>query len=68
MKTNEFLEAIGGMEALIGAVDADDCRGFCLLCGSEAYGVEPDARRYMCETCGCAGVYGAEEILIKLGV
>ena len=38
--------------------------GFCLACGAEAYGVEPDARRYKCENCGATEVYGAEELLI----
>jgi len=23
-----------------------DCGGFCLACGAEAYGVEPDANKY----------------------
>jgi predicted RNA-binding Zn-ribbon protein involved in translation (DUF1610 family) len=40
--------------------------GFCLACGAEAMGVEPDARRYECEACGEAAVYGAEELLIML--
>ena len=26
-----------------------DNPGFCLACGAEAHGVEPDARRYVCE-------------------
>jgi len=38
--------------------------GFCLACGAQAYGVEPDARRYTCEECGAKKVYGAEELLI----
>lgn len=40
--------------------------GFCLACGAENYGVEPDARKYECEECGKRAVYGAEEILISL--
>ena len=43
---------------------ADDLGGVCLLCGAEAYGVEPDARRYRCESCNLAFVYGAEELLM----
>lgn len=43
-----------------------DDPGFCLACGAEAHGVEPDARRYTCEACGEARVYGAEELLIRL--
>ncbi|MBW4025669.1 MAG: hypothetical protein HIU92_21585 [Proteobacteria bacterium] len=26
--------------------------GFCIRCGAEAEGVEPDAREYECESCG----------------
>ena len=38
--------------------------GFCVKCGADAEGVEPDARKYECESCGEPGVYGAEELLI----
>lgn len=38
--------------------------GFCLSCGKEAEGCEPDARGYTCEHCGAARVYGAEELLL----
>lgn len=48
---------------LLEALAADDDRGFCLACGEEAYGVEPDARRYTCESCEEPQVYGAQEIL-----
>lgn len=46
------------------ALDADESLGFCLACGEEADGVEPDARNYTCESCGKPEVFGAEEILI----
>ena len=39
--------------------------GFCLSCGSERDGCEPDARNYECESCGERKVFGAEEILIR---
>jgi hypothetical protein len=39
--------------------------GFCVACSAEAYGVEPDARRYRCESCGANAVFGAEELLIR---
>jgi hypothetical protein len=64
---DDFYDAIGGAEVLLAAARADDCRGFCLRCGDEAYGVEPDARRYRCESCGESAVYGAEEIIIRIG-
>lgn len=38
--------------------------GMCIACGSETSGVEPDARKYTCETCGEACVYGLEELLL----
>ena len=38
--------------------------GFCLACGAEVYGVEPDAREYTCEECDAHKVYGAPELLI----
>jgi hypothetical protein len=43
-----------------------DDPGFCIICGADAYGVEPDARRYVCEACGERGVYGAEELALRL--
>ena len=38
--------------------------GFCISCGDEAYGVEPDACKYPCESCGKNTVYGAEELVL----
>jgi hypothetical protein len=43
-----------------------DNPGFCILCGLEAQGVEPDARNYVCESCGAEQVFGAEELLIEM--
>jgi Zn finger protein HypA/HybF involved in hydrogenase expression len=42
----------------------EDLGGWCISCGEEAYGVEPDAREYKCEACGKRQVYGAEELLL----
>jgi hypothetical protein len=47
-------------EAMIGLENP----GFCVKCGADAEGVEPDARGYECESCGERGVYGAEELLL----
>ncbi|HEY6018434.1 MAG TPA: hypothetical protein VIY48_00585 [Candidatus Paceibacterota bacterium] len=41
-----------------------DCPGFCLSCGEDIEGVEPDARYYRCEFCGEEMVFGAEECLL----
>jgi len=43
-----------------------DNPGFCLACGSEADGCEPDAQRYTCEYCDEPRVYGAEQILMMM--
>ena len=44
---------------------AENYGGFCVACRAEAYGVEPDARHYRCETCGANAVFGVEELLIR---
>lgn len=43
-----------------------DNPGFCIACGAEADGVEPDAEGYECEVCGEPAVYGAEELLMRV--
>jgi hypothetical protein len=43
-----------------------DNPGFCLVCGCEVDGVEPDARHYRCEACGADAVFGAEELLLAI--
>lgn len=42
--------------------------GFCLDCGADADGVEPDAEGYQCAECGAMRVSGAEAILISIGL
>jgi len=37
--------------------------GFCLACGN-TQPAEPDARKYTCESCGEAKVYGAGELAL----
>lgn len=44
-----------------------DNPGFCIACGAEADGCEPDAEKYECESCGERAVYGADELLIRTG-
>lgn len=43
-----------------------DNPGFCIACGEDADGVEPDARQYICEFCEEPAVYGAQELLLHL--
>ncbi len=43
-----------------------DNPGFCLACGDDADGCEPDARNYECESCGAPQVFGAAEVLMMI--
>jgi DNA-directed RNA polymerase subunit RPC12/RpoP len=52
------------VERVLEAAQGDEYIGFCLECGAEVFGVEPDARRYTCLECGKSRVFGAEEILL----
>jgi hypothetical protein len=54
------------IEAARGGLNDMDYPGFCLACGHKQGGVEPDARRYACESCGERQVYGAEELMLSL--
>ena len=39
--------------------------GFCIECGKEAEGCEPDMRKGLCEHCGERAVYAAEELMME---
>jgi hypothetical protein len=52
------------MEAVDRSMLTLDNPGFCLACGEEATGCEPDARKYLSENCGAREVYRAEELLL----
>jgi len=54
------------LDSILAAV-ADDYIGICIRCGQEQEGVEPDARKYECDSCGANTVYGAEELLMATG-
>lgn len=43
-----------------------DNPGFCLICGNEAEGVEPDAENYKCESCGAEQVFGSDQLLMEI--
>jgi hypothetical protein len=46
-------------------IQADhDQQGFCIACGYQQDGCEPDARRYKCEDCERPYVYGAAELTL----
>ena len=38
--------------------------GLCVACGADAEDVEPDAAKYICDSCGRPAVYGIELIAI----
>jgi hypothetical protein len=54
------------VHAVEGQVFGLDNTGFCVKCGSEQEGCEPDARKYKCESCGERAVYGAQELLFHV--
>jgi hypothetical protein len=45
-------------------VEEDGNVGFCLACGHDQLGCEPDARKYQCENCDAPKVYGLEELVM----
>lgn len=47
--------------------ERDEYEGICIACGEDAEGVEPDARKYECESCGEKKVYGCQELLFMVG-
>jgi hypothetical protein len=38
--------------------------GWCVACGQEVDGVEPDARKYPCQSCNQDAVFGLQELVI----
>jgi hypothetical protein len=54
------------MEAVESEMFGLENPGFCIACGKEAMGCEPDAREYECESCGEHQVYGAQELLLMM--
>lgn len=59
-------ESVTVDRVIAAAQSHDDYLGFCAACGEEAFNVEPDARRYRCESCGARAVYGAEELVLMM--
>lgn len=43
-----------------------DNPGFCIKCGEEQDGCEPDAEQYTCENCNKRAVYGAAQLLLYM--
>ena len=56
------------IDAVARGMFGTDNIGFCVACGDDVHGVEPDARKYRCESCNAPAVYGAEEMLFYVVV
>ena len=52
------------LDVVIEMVEEDNDSGICTACYEVAYGVEPDAEGYQCESCGALAVCGAEQFLL----
>lgn len=66
MKIHKSVTQTRVIEAAQRQMFGTDNPGFCIACGNEQEGCEPDARRYECEACGEKKVYGAQEIAMLL--
>jgi len=66
MKVHSAVTVDRVVEAVERSNTSLDNPGFCIVCGANAEGVEPNAREYQCEACGQPGVYDAEELLMHL--
>ena len=64
MKIHKDISIEQIMEAVENRTYGLDNPGFCVACGADADGCEPDARNYECEICGEEKVFGAEELLM----
>jgi len=66
MKMHRSITTERVIEAVERAPSSLDNPGFCIACGEDADGCEPDAERYECESCGKRAVYEAEQLLFRL--
>ena len=65
VKVNESITTERVLSACEASMFGRDNPGFCLSCGDDAEGVEPDAEGHICEGCGESAVMGAENALIS---
>jgi hypothetical protein len=66
MKTHPSITPARVEEAVERQQRSRDKPGFCIICGADAVGIEPDDQRCECNVCGKAGVYGASELLGRM--
>jgi hypothetical protein len=67
MKHHDSITLDRVIEAVERAQTSLDNPGLCIACGADAEGVEPDACNYECEACGQHRVFGADELLLRIG-
>ncbi len=53
------------LEGLEESLLVDGTEGYCVVCGDQQNGVEPDAREYHCFECELDSVFGVEQIIIE---
>jgi hypothetical protein len=53
-------------DAVEGSVFGLDNPGFCLDCGIDVDGCDPDAEKDRCDSCGAHSVYGAEQVALMM--
>jgi hypothetical protein len=63
MKTHKSV-TVARLQALYEA--DEDTLGVCIECGEEQDGVEPDAERYVCQSCKRPGVFGVQQLFLLL--
>lgn len=63
-KGNKFILPVVSEDEMQEIMFGTSDNGWCIACGEEAYGVEPDARKYECECCEKRAVYGYQELLM----
>lgn len=68
MKMHESLTEDRIMAAVEDSMTSLENPGFCIACGADASGCEPDARNYQCEDCGARQVFGAEELMLYIAI
>jgi predicted RNA-binding Zn-ribbon protein involved in translation (DUF1610 family) len=61
---NGMMQWKQSLDVLLNETESDSDSGFCLACGQQAFGIEPDARKYTCDACGAHKVYGCQELLL----
>jgi hypothetical protein len=66
MKLHPSITAERVMEAVKSEMFGLENPGFCVACGADQEGCEPDARNYECESCGEKQVFGAQEVMMMM--